>query len=105
MEKKLANHSCHAGIYVVPADAMIRGATSTSLCSRVLSWSLRMIAASLRVVLLTSFAVGFALAMSFMYLADVRSARRMQAQRRAVSFVARRSPASVRRPTLQLSSY
>ena len=105
MEPKLPSYSCHPGIDVMTADTMIRGAASTSLYSSVLSWSLRMIGAAIRIVLLLLVAVLCVSAMSIVYLADVRSTSRMKSQRSVVRKNLRRQHASVRRPTLQLSSY
>lgn len=109
MEPNPQFHSCHTGIYVVPADTMIRGAASYSLCSSILSGGLRVIGYSIRIVLLTLLAIGFTCAMSLMYLADyltdVRSTPSVKSQRKVVRRDQRRPHAPVRRPTLQISSY
>lgn len=105
MDKKLFYDSFPTGIAVMPADAMIRGAASASLTSDVLRWSLAMIGASIRIVLLSVIAVGLLCVVAVVYLADVRDTSRRRSQRRAARGTSRRAHASVRRHVLPLSSF
>lgn len=105
MDKKLYLHSFPTVIDEMPADAMIRDAASASLLSSVLSWSLGMIGASIRIVLLTVIAIGFVCVVAVVYLADVRDTNRLRSRRNAVRAGSRPARASARRHVLTLSSY
>jgi hypothetical protein len=105
MDKKLFNHSFPTGIDVMPADAMIRSASSASLISSVLHWSLAMIGASIRIVLLTAFAIAFVCVLAVVYLIDVHDTRRLRSRREAVRRISHVAHAPERRHALTLSSY
>jgi hypothetical protein len=88
----------------MPADPMIREASAASLLSSVMSWGLRTISASARIVLLTLAAVMFTCAISVMYIVDLRSTSQAMARRKVIRKNSRQTHASVRRhaTTLEL---
>lgn len=89
----------------MPAAPMIRESAATNLSSSVLRWSLGMVGASVRIVVLSIIALVVLVTISGAFAADLYSTSRSAKRRKQVRQPLRRARTSMQPQTLELPGY